>query len=308
MTRRLNLPILDELKNIQNVMIVGVGGGFDVFGGLPIIYDAPTHLRFTLVAGMASKDFVWRETSEKDYPEWGLAPMVAFLPFVRGVYTVGRHGVQTLAKGLMEIAEREQIEAVIAIDGGVDALMRGDEENPGTYVEDFIMLAALRQLGVKVSILASTGFGAELEEDVDHHSALRNMAALARDGHFLGSCAMTPDMDSFKWYEKVCRGVMELGRKSHVQPRVIGSVNGEFGDYRMYEDIDAKIAGCEKSVPCFCSPLMSLYWFYDLRGVVERNLMIPALQPSSTFTDALILGRNWRDAHGPRIQKQAIPL
>jgi len=35
---QLNLPILDQLDGCQNILIVGMGGGFDVFCGLPIFF------------------------------------------------------------------------------------------------------------------------------------------------------------------------------------------------------------------------------------------------------------------------------
>src|SRR5262249_22149538 len=36
---RLNLPILDELLSCKNLLIAGMGGGFDVFCGLPIYFE-----------------------------------------------------------------------------------------------------------------------------------------------------------------------------------------------------------------------------------------------------------------------------
>src|SRR5215831_3041181 len=35
---RLNLPILDRLEGCQNILISGIGGGFDIFTGLPIYH------------------------------------------------------------------------------------------------------------------------------------------------------------------------------------------------------------------------------------------------------------------------------
>ena len=35
---QLNLPILDQLDRCQNILIAGMGGGFDVFCGLPIFF------------------------------------------------------------------------------------------------------------------------------------------------------------------------------------------------------------------------------------------------------------------------------
>ena len=35
---QLNLPIMDQLAGSQNVLIAGMGGGFDVFIGLPLYF------------------------------------------------------------------------------------------------------------------------------------------------------------------------------------------------------------------------------------------------------------------------------
>ena len=35
---QLNLPILEQLKDSENILIAGAGGGFDIFCGLPIYF------------------------------------------------------------------------------------------------------------------------------------------------------------------------------------------------------------------------------------------------------------------------------
>ena len=39
----LNLPILHQLKGCKNLLIAGMGGGFDVFCGLPIYFELKKH-------------------------------------------------------------------------------------------------------------------------------------------------------------------------------------------------------------------------------------------------------------------------
>ena len=36
---RLNLPDIENLSRCQNVLIAGMGGGFDVFCGLPLYFE-----------------------------------------------------------------------------------------------------------------------------------------------------------------------------------------------------------------------------------------------------------------------------
>ena len=35
----LNLPIFEHLSSCQNLLIAGMGGGFDIFCGLPIYFE-----------------------------------------------------------------------------------------------------------------------------------------------------------------------------------------------------------------------------------------------------------------------------
>lgn len=36
---KLNLPILNQIANCKNLLIAGMGGGFDIFCGLPIYLE-----------------------------------------------------------------------------------------------------------------------------------------------------------------------------------------------------------------------------------------------------------------------------
>src|SRR5689334_16493478 len=56
----LNLPILDMLKHSRNILIAGMGGGFDVLCGLPIFFELEAlgydvhlaNLSFSDIAGL----------------------------------------------------------------------------------------------------------------------------------------------------------------------------------------------------------------------------------------------------------------
>ena len=36
---QLNLPILEQVSGSQNILIAGMGGGFDIFCGLPLYFE-----------------------------------------------------------------------------------------------------------------------------------------------------------------------------------------------------------------------------------------------------------------------------
>lgn len=290
--KHLNLPILDKVGT--RILFVGAGGGFDIFAALPIysglaanLHPAITRQRreYAFANLTATKDQFTVRNSElpQDYPEGALSN--------KNVFSIGRNGAQLIKKSLLEIRETFEFDTIITVDGGIDSLMKGNEVNPGTYLEDFLVLSAVNDIDCKWKIHACVGFGSEIEEDINHYRALENIAALTRYGYFLGSCSLTPDLKEFKDYKEVCEKTWENNRKSHIHTKIIPAIEGEFGDFHMYEDVDARLAGYGASKPYFLSPLSGIYWFFDTEGIVSENPNIAKLKDTNTFTDAMILNR-----------------
>jgi hypothetical protein len=299
----LNLPILDALKDCQRVLIAGAGGGFDVYAGLPIYFTLRDHGKTVHLANYSFTDpgiarvidnaemlidpLLIRPRGEIRYPfpYYPEGYLTRWFQEARGedvpVYMFTRTGVKPLSMAYTYLIQHlGGIDALILIDGGVDSIMRGDESGAGTLLEDSISLAAADALEVPVKLLACLGFGTEVEEAVCHYHALENIAALAAAGAFYGSCALTPQMEAFRLYEAACRYCWEQPNhhKSHISTRIIPAVNGQFGDV-LYPD--------DRAVPVLISPLMSLYWFFDLPAVVKRNRLIEWIRPALTQDDAM---------------------
>lgn len=298
---KLNLPIFDLLENCENILIAGAGGGFDIFVGLPLYFTLRKHGKKVHLANYTFSDFRLAQIAGKTevlieefllgargqvklpfsyYPEGYLAQWFAE---VRGedvpIWLFAKKGVRPLVMAYNKLLQTYNIDAIILVDGGVDSLMRGDEEGAGTLLEDSISLAAVAELDVPVKILACIGFGTEVEEAVCHAHALENMAALIKEQAFFGSCALTPQMKAFSFYAEACQYVWEQPKhhKSHISTRIIPAAQGEFANYHLYPDDRTTV---------FLSPLMSLYWFFDATAVARRSLIIEALQDTYIFEEA----------------------
>lgn len=306
----LNLPIWHLLENSENILIAGAGGGFDIFAGLPlylslrergknvhlanysftpiemprIVSQAVTEIP-SLLVGTQGK--LKRQPSY--FPEGYLAEWLSENDYGDEiVWMFAKTGAKPLSLAYKHLIDKLNIDAIILCDGGVDSLMRGNEQAPGTVMEDSITLAAVSQLDVPVMIQACIGFGTEVEEQLSHHSALENMAALIQVGGFYGSCSLTKEMDVFQKYEAACRHAWEGAEdrhRSHIHTRVIPAANGEFGDHHMYDN--------DKKTVLYISPLMSLYWFFDARKVIERNIIIEMIQDSLLVEDAMLSYMQW---------------
>jgi len=303
---KLNLPILDLLQDKQNILIAGGGGGFDIFAGLPLYFTLREMGKTVHLANYSFMDFQLAELVSRPHIEIDGLLMgargtmrlpVQYFPeghltewFLKGgeditVWMFNRSGAVSLRKAYQHLIDKFKIDALILVDGGVDSLMRGDEQSPGTLIEDSVSLAAIEALDVPVKIQACLGFGTEIEEGVCHHHALENMAALMKAGAFYGACALTPQMPVFQQYESACRYAWETtqnAHKSHISTRIIPAVHGEFGNYHMYPH-DAQLS-------IFISPLMSLYWFFDAVGVATSSLLVPELRDTVTAEQARRIG------------------
>jgi hypothetical protein len=299
---RLNLPIIDQLANSQRILIAGAGGGFDVFCGLPLYFTLremgkTVHLanysftEFSLLPVIAEPVTLIdnllvgaRGPVKMPFPYYPEGYLSRWFAEQRGedvtVWMFARCGVTPLRDAYTRLVEHLGIDAIILVDGGVDSIMRGDENGAGTMVEDSITLAAVDGVDVPVKLLACVGFGTEVEEALCHYHALENIAALAKAGAFLGSCALTPQMEAFQRFDAACRYVWEQPShaRSHISTRIIPAALGEFGSYRLYP---------EDYSQAFISPLMSLYWFFDANGVIERNLLVGQIRYTSTNHEVL---------------------
>ena len=302
---QINLPIAHLLEESQNVLIAGAGGGFDIYSGLPLFFHlramgktvhlanysfVPLNLAKRLTAAieeiptlligvhgamrLKTQYFPEGYLAEWFLKEQGTEEIIWMLP---------DSGTDAIATAYKHLTQKLNIDTLILVDGGVDSIMRGDEEGPGTLLDDTISLVAIENLDLPRKILACIGFGTEVEERVCHYNALENIAGLVKAGAFYGSCSLTPQMDVFAPFESACRYAWEGAEGeeeravSHISSRVIPAAHGEFGDYRMYD---------REKTARFISPLMSIYWFFDAQKVLERSVAADLVRGTVLKEDA----------------------
>ena len=316
---QLNLPIFDQVSECKNLLIAGMGGGFDVFCGLPIYFELKrrglnvhlANLSFSDVprykGGVRLSKSLVGVTAEYHlpvtyFPELYLSHWFAE---IRGeqvtVWCFETTGARILLENYQLLTEHLAIDGILLIDGGVDSLIRGDEAGTGTLVEDAISLYSVNQLNsIPVRLMACIGFGAEL--DIAYAHILENIAHLAQQGAFLGSCSLVPQMESYRDYEEALVFVQEnpLQDPSVINSSIISAVQGHYGNYHLTD----KTRGSS----LWISPLMPIYWFFDLPLVAQQNYWIGELGPTEVFMHAMVTyTRKRRESIQPRVHRQ-IPL
>ncbi len=313
----LNLPISNQLAKCQNLLIAGMGGGFDIFCGLPIYFKLrrrgqKVHLANFSFSDIASfrggarlTDTLVGVTSDYEgiipyFPELYLAQW--FDEIRRETITIWcfhKTGVRPLLENYHVLTEHLSIDGILLIDGGVDSLIRGDEAGTGSLIEDAISLYVVNELQVPTRLMGCIGFGAE--RGIAYAHVFENIARLTKDGGFLGACSLTPQMKAYQDYEKAVLYVQEneFQDPSVINSSIVSAVQGHYGNYHLTEKT--------KGSHLWISPLMPLYWFFDLATVAQHNLYLTQLRNTDTFMDA-VRARMQYAGFVPKRPSERIPL
>jgi len=298
---KLNLPIFDKVSPCQNLLIAGMGGGFDIFCGLPIYFELFDKIPYIHLANLTFSNVIFSQiTNLKNriilsdtlvgitantenlqiyFPEFYLSQY--FQEKLNQKITIWCFkitGVNPLLKNYQILINHLGIDGILLIDGGVDSLILGDEKEKGTFIEDLISLAAVAQLhDISTRLIGSLGFGAE--RDITYPHILENIAHFTKENAFLGTCSLVKTMDVYQKYKEIVLFTQQQkGQDSSViNSSIISSVEGEYGDYHL----TSKTKGSE----LFISPLMSIYWFFELTKLAEFNLYLDSIKETETMND-----------------------
>lgn len=306
-----------QLEGCKRVLIAGAGGGFDVFGGLPLYFALLragkrvhlANLTFTYLGGtnatmlspaLAKVDA--RTTGEAKYfPEKYLAEWLEKRGREGVVYCFDKVGVAPLRAAYDELVRSLRIDALILVDGGTDILMRGDEAGLGTPAEDMVSLAAASKLDVPTKIVTCLGFGIDSFHGVCHAHFLENVARLERTGGWWGTHSLhlgMPEVTAFREAVEYAHERMP-GRESIVHGSIVSALEAEFGDYhRTLRTRGGKL---------FINPLMAMYWHFGLEAVANQSLYLRMLEGTKTIFDVQAVIEGFRKGIRWR-ERESIPV
>lgn len=317
---RLNLPQLDALANCRNILIAGLGGGFDVFSGLPLYFEFQQR---GLIVHLANYTFSDVSTIKKN--ETGVvhltdtlvgvtADHTALRPYFperylaqwfrekRGedvtVWCFEKTGARPLLANYHRLIEHLGLDGLVLVDGGVDSLVFGDEAEIGTAGEDSVSLCAVNQLDLP-RVQVCIGLGAE--QHITHAHIFENIATLTQAGAFLGACSLAPQMEAYQQYEEAVlyAQAQPFQDASVINSSIISAVQGHYGDFHLtLKTTNGRL---------WISPLMGLYWFFDLPMVAQHNRFLTQLIGTDTFREAYYAIMHARP-HIPKRAPTSIPL
>jgi hypothetical protein len=307
-------PLFAALAPARNVLIAGAGGGFDVYAGLPLALalwrsGVQVHLANLSFSELVLLDrdswaaenvaVVTPDSASTDwyFPERTLARWLADQDLPSTVYAFPPLGVERLRAGYRHLIDQLDIDAVVLVDGGTDILLRGDESNLGTPVEDITSLAAVAGLDVAVKLVTCLGFGIDAHDGVNHVEVLENLAALDRDGGYLGALSIPGASREAELYRDAVAHAQAATpeRPTIVHGQIAAATRGDFGDVQFTRRTSGSTL--------FVNPLMAMYFTVDLDKLAARCLYLDRLE--NTWGRRQVTGRieAFRAEISPRIPR-----
>jgi hypothetical protein len=289
----LEQPFVKRLADARRILLAGCGGGYDVVGAIPLLCELDDGRREIHVASLSfcylnGLDGARRHPALPNLYEVpaAAATVDAYCPEAwlarwleqrlgrpQSLWAFEKTGVVPLASAYRWLVEHLGIDAIVLIDGGIDALLRGDETSLGTPAEDLASLAAVHSLDVPVKLLACVGLGAEIRDGICHDQVFDRMAELGRLGGYLGSAALLRDTEAGQRYRDAVEYLFthqSTQRTSHVHKVVLAAMNGASG---------------AEGPHVWFSPLLHQYWFFALDTVAETHLFLRELASTEGIWD-----------------------
>jgi hypothetical protein len=307
-------PLFGALAGARNVLVAGAGGGFDVYAGLPLALALRAQGRTVHLANLSFTALelldldVWlapgvaavtarTEGLEDYFPERTLARWLREQGEPDLVYAFPRTGVQPLREAYATLAEPLDLDAIVLVDGGTDILMRGDEAGLGTPVEDMTSLVAVAGLDVPVKLVTCLGFGIDAYHGVRHTQVLENIAALDRDGAYLGALSLPSASREAALYRDAVAHAQAATplRPSIVNGQIAAASRGEFGDVRFTSRTGDSAL--------FVNPLMAIYFSCTVDGLAGRLLYRDRLEDTLGMRQVLTRIEQFRAGVTPRIPR-----
>jgi hypothetical protein len=182
----------------------------------------------------------------------------------------------------------------VLVDGGTDILMRGDEAGLGTPVEDMTSLAAAAGLDVGIKVVCCLGFGIDAYHGVNHTQVLENIAALDRDGAYLGALSLPgASREAVLYRDAVAHAQAATPlRPSIVNGQIAAATAGQVGDVQFTRRTEGSAL--------FVNPLMVVYFSFDLDGLARRSLYLHDLEDPDSMREVAVRIEQFRGTVTPR--------
>ena len=314
------IPFFDQIKDAQNILIAGAGGGFDIYCGIPIFMALHNqgknvhlaNLSFTMLEATDAtniNDFCFEVKASDTYkgvdfyfPEKYLAIYLAQARKIeQSIYAFQKTGAIQLQESYELLREKLNLDTIILVDGGTDSLMFGDESGLGTPGEDSSSIAAVNSLEGINKFLLCLGFGIDHFHGVCHEQFLENVNTIQKQGGFLGNFSLHPHMtETQAFLEAVAfANSQQSSSPSIVANSIASALYGHYGDYHATQrTLNSRL---------WINPLMYIYWAFELDIVAQNIQYLDVIKNTSSFQEILFVIGRFRELIKAKPRK-SIPL
>lgn len=266
------IDIFDLVRSSRKALVFGVGGGGDIVSTIPVanflkkfnldvIYGSilwdrlvvdpkpgPRSLNELLNVERVGETiaFVNEDTKTVD----GVVPNVARASkFLNPVLALDiTKGAKRLAKDLLSFVKREEIDIVLGVDAGGDAIATCYESGVRSPLADAVSVAVLKETD---GVLAIFGFGSDGELKVEE--LLMNISEIIKRNGFLGCTSM-----NYKDYEEMKKLANYVITEASFLPLL--AFEGFFGFKKL-----------RRGRTAFISPVSILTFYFKASSVFEIN-------------------------------------
>jgi len=292
----MEIPIKHKINKSKRILLCGMGGGYDVYSGIPLYFALKkmnkevvmANLSFSFLAGCGGEQIkpnLWlinEQCNELDYfPEKFLFEWLKQKGESPNIFAFLRTGVIPLKEIYKEIIKQCEIDTLILVDGGTDSLMRGNEAGLGTPAEDITSIVAAYDLNLSTKILLSVGFGIDHFHKVCHSQFLQNVAALIENDGFYGTNTFTKSDEIGQLFLELVQYANQRAKDypSIVINSIANAVEGKFGNYHSTNRTKGSLL--------YINPLMSFHWYFSLEKVANQLLYLNQLKHTKTIEEVV---------------------
>lgn len=164
-----------------------MGGGFDLFCGLPIYFELQKRGQTVHLANFSFSDIAGFTDGTRLSPtlvgvDANYDRLVVYFPELYlarwfaeerdeqvKIWSFHKTGTGPLLENYRILVDHLQIDGILLIDGGVDSLVRGNEQETASLIEDAISLYVINELSdIPVRLMACIALGAEQDLTYPH--------------------------------------------------------------------------------------------------------------------------------------------
>lgn len=233
-----NISLEKELQNSKKAILIGIGGG-DIVGTLPTanllnmfgieyilaglswersVFDpvpGPRKFEETINADKLN-DTVWycnnntKTSTGVMFAETGVSKILGCKTLLVDI----NYGVTATADGIIDAASRLDVDLIIGIDVGGDAIATGKEKGILSPLADSMMVASLYKVSKKIrTMIGVFGFGSDGELTISELES--SVKQIAQHDGIMGSWGIT--QDTLNLMEKVVKVVPTEASRSPVE-------------------------------------------------------------------------------------------